>query len=57
MASLNSRSVGIIALSLVLVVAGLYLIDPTLFGLLARVDSFEGTMGADSSSMQTPGQD
>ena len=57
MASLNSRSVGIIALSLVLVVAGLYLIDPTLFGLLCRVDSFEGTMGADSSSMQTPGQD
>ena len=57
MASLNSRSVGIIALSLVLVVAGLYLIDPTLFGLLSRVDSFEGTMGADSSSMQTPGQD
>jgi hypothetical protein len=57
MASLNSRSVGIIALSLVLVVAGLYLIDPTLFGLLARVDSFEGTMGADSSFMQTPGQD
>ena len=57
MASLNSRSVGIIALSLVLVVAGLYLIDPTLFGLLSRVDNFEGTMGADSSSMQTPGQD
>jgi hypothetical protein len=57
MASLNSRSVGIIALSVVLVVAGLYLIDPTLFGLLSRVDSFEGTMGADSSSMQTPGQD
>ena len=55
MASLNSRSVGIIALSLVLVVAGLYLIDPTLFGLLARVDSFQGTMGADSSSMQPPG--
>jgi hypothetical protein len=57
MASLNSRSVGIIALSLFLVVAGLYLIDPTLFGFLSRVDSFEGTMGADSSSMQTPGQD
>ena len=57
MASPNFRSVGMVVLSLVLVAAGLYLIDPTLFGLLNRVDNFEGTMGADASYMQSPGQD
>ncbi len=33
----------------VLVVAGLYLIDPTFFGLLGGREGFESTMGADST--------
>ena len=33
----------------VLVLAGLYLIDPTFFGLLGRSEGFESTMGADST--------
>lgn len=57
MASPNFRSVSMVVLSIVLVAAGLYLIDPTLFGLLNRVDNFEGTMGPDASFMQSPGQD
>jgi hypothetical protein len=32
-----------------LVLAGLYLIDPTFFGLLGRREGFESTMGADST--------
>jgi hypothetical protein len=46
-----------VVLSVVLIAAGLYLIDPTLFGLLNRVDTFEGTMGTDASYEQSPGQD
>jgi hypothetical protein len=46
-----------VVLSFVLVAVGLYLIDPTLFGLLNRVDTFEGTMGTDASFQQSPGQD
>ena len=33
----------------VLVLAGVYLIDPTFFGLLGRREGFESTMGADST--------
>ena len=56
MASPNVRSVLVIVLAVVLVAAGVYLIDPTFFGLMTKKDGFEGTMGSDANYMQTAGQ-
>jgi len=56
MASPNVRSIGLGVLALVLVVAGVYLIDPTFFGLLSIHSGFANpTMGTDSNSMQNAG--
>jgi len=54
MASPNVRSVTLAVLALVLAVAGVYLIDPTFFGLLARKESF--TTGSDANYQQNAGQ-
>jgi hypothetical protein len=56
MASPNVRSVLVVVLAVVLVGAGVYLIDPTFFGLMKKTDGFEGTMGSDASYTQTAGQ-
>jgi hypothetical protein len=56
MATTNVRSVVLAVLTIVLVVAGLYLIDPTLFGLIGCKENFEGTMSSDSNYKQKAGQ-
>ena len=56
MATTNVRSIVLAVLTIILVVAGVYLIDPTLFGLCGRAENFEGTMSAESNYMQTAGQ-
>lgn len=57
MATTNTRSIVLIVVSLTLVLAALYLIDPTFFGLLTVAkEGFEGTLGADSNSQASPGQ-
>ena len=56
MATPNVRSVLVIVLAVVLVAAGVYLIDPTFFGLMSKKDGFEGTMGPDANYSQTAGQ-
>ena len=57
MASSDIRSVVLTILAVVLLIGALYLIDPTLFGLLGRKENFEGTMGPDAIYRMTPGQD
>ena len=52
-----ARSIVLTVAVIALVVAGLYLIDPTLFGLLKGREGFESTMGADANYQQTAGQD
>jgi hypothetical protein len=39
-----------------LVAVGLYLIDPTFFGMLSSSEGFDATLGADSNSQQDAGQ-
>ena len=56
MATPNVRSIVLAVLTIILVVAGVYLIDPTLFGLCGRAENFEGTMSAEANYMQTAGQ-
>ena len=56
MASPNVRSILVVVLAVVLVAAGVYLIDPTFFGLMSKKDGFEGTMGSDATYTQTAGQ-
>jgi hypothetical protein len=56
MASPNVRSVLVVVLSALLIAAGVYLIDPTFFGLMRKTDGFEGTMGSDATYSQTAGQ-
>ena len=56
MASSNVRSVLMVVLSIALITLGVYLIDPTFFGLVKSSDGFtDGTMGADASYAATPG--
>ena len=45
----DTRSMVLTLAVVALIVAGLYLIDPTLFGLLKDNEGFESTMGADAS--------
>jgi hypothetical protein len=57
MASPNVRSFSLGALALVLLIAGVYLIDPTFFGLMPSYSGFANpTMGSDSNSSQNAGQ-
>jgi hypothetical protein len=57
MASPNVRSITLGVLAFALVVAGLYLIDPTFFGLLATNDGFTGsTLSGNANSTQAAGQ-
>jgi len=57
MASPNVRSITLGVLAFALVVAGLYLIDPTFFGLLATNDGFTGsTLSGNANSTQNAGQ-
>jgi len=56
MAAPNVRSILVVVLAVVLIAAGVYLIDPTFFGLMNKKDGFEGTMGSDASYEQTAGQ-
>lgn len=57
MASPNARSITLGVFALILVVAGFYLIDPTLFGLLSRYDGFadKATLSTNSNSKQPAG--
>lgn len=56
MATTNVRSIVLAVLTIILVVAGVYLIDPTLFGLCGRVENFESTMSTEANYLQTAGQ-
>ncbi len=56
MATTNVRSIVLAVLTIILVVAGVYLIDPTLFGLCGRVENFESTMSSEANYLQTAGQ-
>ena len=56
MATTNVRSIVLAVLTIILVVAGVYLIDPTLFGLCGRKENFEDTMSAEANYMQNAGQ-
>ena len=56
MASLDVRSAVLTLAVLVLIVAGVYLLDPTMFGLLTVYgEGFEGTLGSDSGASQMVG--
>lgn len=56
MASSNFRSILMVLLSILLVGFGVYLIDPTFFGLIKSSDGFTGeTMSVDASYAATPG--
>ena len=56
MASSNVRSTLLVVLSVALVVAGVYLIDPTFFGLMGAKENFEGTLSAEANYSQQPDQ-
>ena len=53
---LNTRTVVTSAILVVLVVAGLYILDPTLAGLLGRREGFDGTLSVASNYAEEPGQ-
>ena len=53
---LNTRTVVTSAILVVLVVAGLYILDPTLAGLLAKREGFDGTLSVASNYAEEPGQ-
>jgi hypothetical protein len=53
---LNTRTVVTSAILVVLVVAGLYILDPTLAGLLGRREGFEATLGTDANYSEQAGQ-
>jgi hypothetical protein len=53
---LNTRTVVTSAILVVLVVAGLYILDPTLAGLLGRREGFEGTLSPAANYAEEPGQ-
>lgn len=56
MASPNVRSIGLGVLAVLLVVAGFYLVDPTLFGLFSVQSGFANpTLSANSNSKQPAG--
>jgi hypothetical protein len=57
MASPNARSITLGVFAFILVLAGFYLIDPTLFGLLSMYDGFadKPTLSANSNSKQPAG--
>jgi hypothetical protein len=57
MATPNARSITLGVFAFILVVAGLYLVDPTLFGLLSIYDGFadKPTLSANSNSKQPAG--
>ncbi len=59
MANDNNRTVFLGILAIVLVAGAIYLIDPTMFGLMNYVKSegFEGTMGGDQNYVASPGQE
>jgi len=52
----NTRTIVTSAILVVLVVAGLYILDPTLAGLLGRREGFAGHLGMDSNYAEMPGQ-
>lgn len=56
MATTNVRSVVLAVLTIVLLAAGVYLIDPTLFGLIGGREHFQGTMSSESNYKQHAGQ-
>jgi len=59
MAGPNVRSVVVVVVAVVLLGAGVYLIDPTFFGLMSKkekVETFEGTMESDANYRQSAGQ-
>ena len=53
---LNTRTVVTSAILVVLVVAGLYILDPTLAGLLGRREGFEATLSAEANYSEQAGQ-
>jgi hypothetical protein len=53
--STDIRSMVLTIAVIALILVGLYLIDPTFFGLLKSSEGFEATMGADSNYQQNAG--
>ena len=53
---LNTRTVVTSAILVVLVVAGLYILDPTLAGLLGRREGFDGTLSVAANYAEEAGQ-
>jgi len=53
MASPNVRSILMVVLSVLLVAGGVYLVDPTLFGLINNSENFTGTLDASANYMMT----
>lgn len=56
MASTDVRSIVLVFLSIAIIFGAVYLVDPTLFGMLPRKEGFASgsTMGKDSNSSQPP---
>jgi hypothetical protein len=53
----DGRSIVLTVLALVLVLGAVYLVDPTLFGLLRSKEGFEETMGSDANYASQAGRD
>ena len=51
MASPNVRSILMVVLSVLLIAGGIYLVDPTLFGLVNSSENFTGTLDASANYM------
>ena len=51
MASPNVRSILMVVLSVLLIAGGVYLVDPTLFGLINSSENFTGTLDASANYM------
>jgi hypothetical protein len=55
MAGIDTRTIATSAILVVLIVAGLYILDPSLYGLLKTKDGFEATMGSEANYSQQVG--
>lgn len=51
----STLSPWVVGLGIVLIAVGIYLVDPTYFGLLRSKEGFNSTMGTESNSSQTAG--
>lgn len=56
MSGIDTRTIVTSAVLVVLIVAGLYILDPSLGGLLKKKEGFEATMGSEANYTQEVGQ-